>query len=497
MKETMQATDLNELRGRFQVDIPDVKEQSVRDSMLTRLKSHIEIKNEMIRRAVIQQDRADVLATKVLGYIVKDFHGEILDHQKQHPHSMTLGWRGSGKSTMGDVTFAIKKALQNPNIRILIASKTQGQAETFLKEIKGHLENNQTLVDIFGEQRHPDKWHEKEANVLPRTTHAKECTFTCIGIGGALPGRHFDIIIGDDLVDEDNSRTKAQRGKLKTWFYKVLLPTLEPDGEMHILGTRYHPDDFYHHMLTNDMAGSTLTLPAIDIPKGLTPEEGRSRWPEKFPLEWLVQHRQKMGPVFFDGQYQQDVEGMQGRIVQWDWLQKRFDTLPAGVVKWMGVDLSVGKVGGDFFAAAVVAHHRDRKEFFVEEVIRGRYTMNQQIEKIVDVARRHKAVRVGIEANAFQAVVPQQIKANANYQDVPVVPIFTQTDKTTRAWLLSSHLQDGRIHFRQGQTDLLSELVQLPDGEHDDMFDAVDIAVRMALGKVRTRKKRQTEPGVI
>jgi len=398
---------------------------------------------------------------------------------------------------MGDVTFGIEQALKNPNIRILIASKTQNQAETFLKEIKGHLEHNQKLVDIFGEQRHPDKWHEKEANVLPRTTYAKESTFTCIGIGGALPGRHFDIIIGDDLVDEDNSRTKGQREKLKTWFYKVLLPTLEPEGELHILGTRYHPEDFYNHMLRNDMVDSTLTLPAVEIPSGCSIEEGRSQWPEKFPLEWLVKHRQKMGPVFFDGQYQQNVEGMQGKIVLWDWLQKRFENVPGGTVKWMGVDLSVGKAGGDFFAAAVIAHHRDKREFYVDEVIRGRYTMNQQIDKIIAMARRHKPARVGIEANAFQAVVPQQIKADPNYQDVPVVPIFTQTDKTTRAWLLSSHLQDGRMFFRQGQTDLLSELVQLPDGEHDDMFDAIEIATRMAMGKVRTRKKRKSEPGVI
>ena len=53
----------------------------------------------------------------------------------------------------------------------------------------------------------------------------------------------------DDVVDDDNSRTEHQRQKLLTWYRKVLLPCLEPNGEIHAIGTRYHPMDLYGHFL--------------------------------------------------------------------------------------------------------------------------------------------------------------------------------------------------------------------------------------------------------
>ena len=39
----------------------------------------------------------------------------------------------------------------------------------------------------------------------------KEATVSALGASGAVVSKHFDIIIGDDLVGFENARTEAQR----------------------------------------------------------------------------------------------------------------------------------------------------------------------------------------------------------------------------------------------------------------------------------------------
>ena len=91
---------------------------------------------------------------------------------------------------------------------------------------------------------------DREFTVNKRSIIKKEATLTALGASGAVISKHFDVIIGDDLVGLENARTEKQRSNLKEWFYSSLFPTLEPDGEIHILGTRYNPLDLYEDLIT-------------------------------------------------------------------------------------------------------------------------------------------------------------------------------------------------------------------------------------------------------
>lgn len=263
--------------------------------------------NEWIRRMVIENNRVDILAVAVMELEVRPFHLNLMRYQFAVPDSLQLCFRGAGKSTVCTVVKGVHYLLKNPNLRILIASKTTTQAESFLKEIKTHFETNDRLAEIFGPYYDPklvNKWDTREIEVLPRTSRAREGSITCIGFEGMVVGKHYDIIIGDDLVDEDNSRTKAMRDKMRTWYYKSLEPTLEPPskdvphrGEFHRLGTRYHFDDLYGHLIANELKERHNIVPALD-------EHGRSPWPEKYPPEWFEEKRKKSGIIIFNSQYQ-------------------------------------------------------------------------------------------------------------------------------------------------------------------------------------------------
>ena len=192
------------------------------------------------RAAALRRDPAVVAET--IGYSVQPFHREWLQFQQDNPRTLLLAPRGHGKSSIAGIAFAIWKILRQPDVRILIASNTHDQARVFLREIRNHLECA-AITALFGKLR-DSRWNDTEL-IVRRGRIMKEATLTAAGANGSVVGRHFDVIIGDDIVDEENSWCEPQRAKLINWFHKVLFPCLEPGGEIHLIGTRYHEADLY------------------------------------------------------------------------------------------------------------------------------------------------------------------------------------------------------------------------------------------------------------
>ena len=257
-----------------------------RKSLVTHIHEAQASTDAWIRRSVLDGDRIDILAQEVLGYDVLPFHLSMMKFQMENDNSLQLAFRGSGKTTTLTVCRAIHHILKNRDVRILLCSKTAGLAQNILREIKNHLSENADLIRIFGAFVSEDKWDTTEIIVKGRTNVAKEGTVSCLGIGGQAVGKHFDVIICDDLVDEENARTQYMRSQLKTWYYKVLHPTLEPHGELHIIGTRYHYTDLYGHLMESDLRDSTQIIPALD-------QDGRSPWPDKYPASWFRRKREQ------------------------------------------------------------------------------------------------------------------------------------------------------------------------------------------------------------
>lgn len=457
--------------------------------------------NEWLRRQIIRNNRVDILGGVVLGLDIRPFHRKLMRYQLLHPDNLQLVFRGAGKSTSCTITKAIHLLLKDPNLRILIASKTAANAEGFLKEIKNHFESNPLLEEIFGpyyDARKVSKWDNREIEVLPRTKPNKEASITCVGVDTTIVSKHYDVIISDDLVDEENSRTKNQRDKTRTWYYQTLDPTLEPPdpdvphrGEHHRLGTRYHYDDLYGHLQANELKEHTNIIPALS-------PDGRSPWPEKYPPQWFVEKRKKSGIIIFNAQYQCDTEAMKGEIFQYDDCQIIPDVdFPdkSGLRIFMGVDLAIKeKETNDRFAIVVIGVAPDRTAFYVLDYFEGQLRFRAQTSKILEFARRWDPIRIGIETNAYQDAQYQNVKAEN--PDVRLKALNTDTDKVTRAWKLSSLFEERKVFFRQSQGLLIEHMVLFPNHRFKDLFDAFDLAITAS--KLRgKRRKRRTEPGVI
>lgn len=458
-------------------------------------------KDKIIKEIILTADFETAYYT-VCKYItcrtLQPLHANIIHNVSDNQASMDLAPRGHGKSTIGDVDFCITKVLRNPDIRIMIGSKTQTQASAFLKEIRTHFEQNVNLIRIFGDWKksRDNVWNDKEFTVNRRTVIKKEATVSALGASGAVVSKHFDIIIGDDLVGFENARTEAQRKVLKEWFYSSLYPTLEPDGEIHILGTRYSPMDLYEDLIKSKNY-------KVNVQQAITIKDGQevSLWESKFSLEKLRSIREEAGLIIFNMQYQNNTELAKGKIFKYKYFKHfeeyevdyalnrvRVKVLDAqGVPFWipvriyMGADLAISEdetSNNDYFVLTVIGVDKN-KNVYVLDYLKERLSFNAQLNAILDYGRNKFPMveRIGVETVQYQKSLAQEIR---RLSLLPVINIQTSKDKVTRAMRRSALFENGKVWFRIGMDDLEECLLLFPEVDHDDLFDGLDFALTVA-----------------
>ena len=458
-------------------------------------------KDKIIKEIILTADFETAYYT-VCKYItcrsLQPLHASIIHNVSDNQASMDLAPRGHGKSTIGDVDFCITKVLRNPDIRIMIGSKTQTQASAFLREIRTHFEQNVNLIRIFGDWKksRDNVWNDKEFTVNRRTVIKKEATVSALGASGAVVSKHFDIIIGDDLVGFENARTEAQRKVLKEWFYSSLYPTLEPDGEIHILGTRYSPMDLYEDLIKSRNY-------KVNVQQAITVKDGQeySLWESKFSLEKLRSIREEAGLIIFNMQYQNNTELAKGKIfkykyfkhfeeydIDYDLNRVRVKVLDSqGVPYWipvriyMGADLAISEdetSNNDYFVLTVIGVDKN-KNVYVLDYLKERLTFNAQLNAILDYGKNKFPMveRIGVETVQYQKSLAQEIR---RLSLLPVVNIQTSKDKVTRAMRRSALFENGKVWFRIGMDDLEECLLLFPEVDHDDLFDGLDFALTVA-----------------
>jgi len=470
------------------------------------------VQRETIERVLRERERDLLLSScrytvaSVYGYQIGRHHDSILQHIETYPETLDLAPRGSGKSRIGTVGYITWRALRDPNIRILLVSDTDRHAQRFLSTIAAGLEYSSVIQRNFGDVRGP-KWTSHEIVLKGRTKILTEATITAVGAySGAATSGHYDVIIADDLVNYKNSRTEGLREMLIDWFKLTLYPTLVPGGELHVLGTRYHFLELYQ-VLIDEMGFHVNTQQAIRTAPA-TGEEA-SIWEAYMPLDdredprtgkvvkGLRRLREDLGGVTFALQYQNDVEPMKkGEIFHYDWFRwytlgeddqgRRTVVLDDGtVVPWKelvvfaGVDPAFAtSERNDYCTIAVIAHHRETGNYFLLDMIHGRFTYNQRILKVAGAWNLWNPRVIGMEENGAQIEFSSRVRETYPYMRIR--GLKTSTDKVSRAWSRSGLVENRKVHVRKGQGGFVSELCMMPDGEHDDQFDAWDFALEVA-----------------
>jgi len=430
---------------------------------------------------------------EVLDLEVKWFHKEWIDTFEKNSFVSLQAPRGHGKTTIIGA-YMIWRIVTDPNIRILIVTINQDKADEMMSFIQHHLETNEKLKDLFGEQRGFSKdWSRSTIRVMRAgqtgVAH-KEPTLQVLGITSSMVGGHYDLIVLDDITDQKNSRTEHRRQELVRWYNLTLMPMLEPEGKILSIGTRWHEDDI-HRYLKETSKYKHRRYKAI-----LDDEKERVLWPERFNYEKLQDIKRSIGSVGFELQYQNNIISSGDSPIKMEWVHNstnNFKMPPPPFDTYMGVDFASKGEESDNFSITIIAI-KDGVIYVLDGLRTNQASLFHQFELIKSYYNKWQPIKVGVEQAAQQKMIVDQLTESTT---LPIVPIKSSivSDKMSRVQRLSVFFETGRILMNPNLTSWVDELIMFPRGMYDDSIDSLSFAVQSS--QIETEDDKRVDWGQV
>lgn len=171
---------------------------------------------------------------------------DIADYLATGPRRRFIeAFRGVGKSFL-TCAYVVWKLWNDPQLKILIVSANED----------GATKNANLIKQIIDHEAGDDLWAELRSRRDQRSSTLsfdvgpaipdKQPSVSVTGIFGQLPGNRADILIPDDIENDKNSATEAQRERLKaqTSEFSAILKPL-PTSEIIYLGTPQTEESTY------------------------------------------------------------------------------------------------------------------------------------------------------------------------------------------------------------------------------------------------------------
>jgi len=318
-----------------------------------------------------------------------------------------------------------------------MVSDALAQARLFLSGIIAELEGNRQLREDFGDLIGKKRWTGTE--ILTNTN----IRVMARGTGSRLRGlRSFevrpDLVICDDLENDALVRTAEQRKKIHRWFTKALMNTMDPEGDLFVVGTIIHYDS---------LLAKLLKVPGWD---GKTYRallaEGGVLWAAKWSRERLEERRREIGTVAFNSEFQNNPADPHTRVFQSEWFRfysaEDIEGIPLDI--YGGVDPALSRRERADYSAIVTIGIDQRGRIYV------------LLKEWLDELSREKGVYL----------TTREIKHSS--------------DKVRRITRLSPLFEKGLIYLRRDQEILVEQLEHFPLADHDDGPDALEMAVDIA-----------------
>lgn len=330
------------------------------------------------------------------------------------------------------------------------------------------------------------------------------------GVGGELTGRGFHLMIMDDPIkNAEEANSQLQRDNLWEWYTTTFYTRLEPGGSVVVIMARWHGDDLTGRLIEEMKDGGDqweiIRMPAIaeeDDILGRNP--GEALWPERYDEERLGQFKRAVGKRAWLSLYQQRPTIDDGDRYRREWfryaermkdgwvLKNGEETrriYDADVTRYGVADLAqTARNESDYTARAAFAvtrehdiiifdvWHAQAESPVVKRVLRGDF-------------QRFDLLQMGIEDAHWGKTLIQEFRA----EGLPVLPMRPGTkDKVARSSVAEPMVEAGKVFFDKDIQDLDGfemELLQFPNGAHDDRVDMLAYAAIMV--------SNMQQPGVV
>jgi len=186
-----------------------------------------------------------------------------------------------------------------------------------------------------------------------------------------------------------------------------------------------------------------------------------------FQTEWLKRFRtQIVTDLNKDGNYEQN-----------EYYVLDNETIKAKDVRKIAtVDLATSTKEQADYTVVTISGVTPKNNIVILEVIRKRLEAPDIIPLLKKALADWQLDYIGIERAGYQLALVQM----ARREGLPVVELKADRDKVSRAMPLSARMEQGQVYFIENALwfdELERELLQFPEGEHDDQVDSLAYAI--------------------
>lgn len=457
-------------------------------------------------RAAVERDLL-AFAREILDFnvLTDDLHGPLAQFlMRPGKRKLILGPRFCYKTTLCTIAYPMWRVLPRltadattptgPGLRILIDSDLRANAKKMMGLIRTHFEGNVRLRQLWGDLRRDPGWTD-EFFTLQRERDYVEPTFMSAGIDQVTVGLHFDLTVGDDLVNNTNVKTKEQLDK--TSEHRRLLAPIIGDGDLVLVGCRWDDNDEYGRILRDATGGAKL----VDVIKELRlrGELILGEWqvffrtwqhPDETQLipmytpAFIATQKRDLGGYFFSANFENDPVPQEFATFKREWLERYWThPLPDGLRVTMTVDPAVSEERWAAYSAiTAVGFDSVSQRRYSLRAWRGKVSEVELIRQLFTIYEELLAQELAPQVLGFEDVALQRIyrtiihaeEERRGYQ-LPLRMLRRDPRRTKHLHIgaLVPTMEEGLWFFRPDQDELIDELLRYPKGRSNDLIDSL------------------------
>jgi predicted phage terminase large subunit-like protein len=445
------------------------------------------------------------LATEILGYdFVADVHEELfglfIPYDPSKPWAMQsdivkrmILWPRGHFKTTAIVVEIIQIILNFPDIRILIMQGSVGVTQTLLKTIKAHFtgENPNSRLREFFPEFCADRLGNADQFTVParKNKGLAQATVTVASPRKVKTGQHYDIGFFDDLVNDQNYRSKTLLKKVEEDF-GMCLPLLDMPFFAYVTGTRYAFGDLYENIIRyNTKKEWTVSVKTCWrkrnvplFPQQLSRDSSKyvgftrdgllllqARDPEMFASQYLNQPIQRGGQRFTK-------ELMESLLI----LPKDVPPLSPAV---FFIDLAATDSVESDDSVIIVGKTDMLQNQYVVDCRGDRWLPPILAQNIIEMALIHRPIKIFFEKTASCMYFVEALRLIARQHNIFLPIEFIKIDnredaKHIRIAMLESYFRGKKIRFFAGLNRwdrIVEQFGRFPGGrgKHDDYPDTI------------------------
>ena len=309
------------------------------------------------------------------------------------------------------------------------------------------------------------------------------------GKGAAVRGLSWgakrpDLVIIDDPQDQEDATSETVTASDWDWFLSDVY-FLGQASRIFIIGNNLGERCIMECIMRNSLRlkFTVNKIPIID-------ENGKSAWPEKWPLRAIEKEREEFAllgktDLWYMNKMCECISPLSQKFKREYFKYYNIPPDTSGLNIYTAVDLAISqKVNADYSAIVTVGVNSSG-HWFVLDVEYGRYDPSTTIDAIFSAVQKWRPLTVGIEMVAYQSALQHFLEKEMPQRGIffRITPLKAEKKKELRIDAIQPRFAVGTVWFKSKAVwlpEIESELLAYPHGARDDVIDALAYIEQMA-----------------